>query len=52
MWGQAAEKFPTGAFAAIEFPVDHWRDVAPGRGRLMHFIRPRDLDPALGPTVF
>jgi phosphohistidine phosphatase len=42
-------KYPTAALAEIELPVDHWRDVDLGRGRLDRFIRPRDLDPALGP---
>ncbi|MBO9574703.1 MAG: histidine phosphatase family protein [Sphingobium sp.] len=44
-----AEKFPTAAIAVIDFDVDHWADVARGRGTLRRFIRPRDLDPALGP---
>jgi phosphohistidine phosphatase len=38
-----AGKYPTGALAEIDFEVDHWRDVAPGTGRLIRFIRPRDL---------
>lgn len=42
-------KYPTGALAEIELPIDHWRDAVPGIGRLVRFIRPRDLDPALGP---
>ena len=29
--------------------VPSWRDVAAGAGRLERFIRPRDLDPELGP---
>lgn len=45
------EKFPTAALAEIVFDVDHWRDVRPGAGRLARFIRPRDLDPALGPDA-
>lgn len=46
---EVAEKYPTGALAEIALPIDHWRDVVPGAGRLVRFIRPRDLDPALGP---
>ena len=42
-------KYPTAALAEISLPVDHWRDVAPGTGQLARFIRPRDLDPELGP---
>lgn len=42
-------KYPTGTFAEISFPVIHWRDVGETKGRLERFIRPRDLDPELGP---
>ncbi|WP_347301881.1 histidine phosphatase family protein [Croceibacterium sp. TMG7-5b_MA50] len=45
----AAEKFPTAAFAVLELDVATWRDAEPGCARLVHFARPRDLDPALGP---
>jgi phosphohistidine phosphatase len=48
---QVEEKFPTGSIAQISFPVDHWEDVRPNSGTLARFIRPRDLDPALGPDV-
>lgn len=45
-----AEKFPTAAMAVLDFPIDHWRDFPNnGAGHLRRFIRPRDLDPALGP---
>ena len=44
-----AEKFPTAALAEIALPAKHWADVAEGRGTLTRFIRPRDLDPELGP---
>ncbi|EIZ80238.1 putative phosphohistidine phosphatase, SixA [Novosphingobium sp. Rr 2-17] len=43
------EKFPTAAYAVIELPIDSWDDLAEASGRLVHLIRPRDLDPALGP---
>jgi len=39
-------KFPTAAAAVIEFDVDRWADAGPGRGRLSHFIRPKDLPSA------
>jgi phosphohistidine phosphatase len=42
-------KYPTGTLAEIDFPAMHWRDVAEGSGTLARFIRPRDLDPSLGP---
>lgn len=44
-----AAKYPTGALAEIVLPSAHWRDVAEGSGTLARFIRPRDLDAALGP---
>jgi hypothetical protein len=27
----------------IGFDVDHWREIAPGAGRLEAFVRPKDL---------
>ena len=46
---EIALKYPTGALAEIGFDVAHWRDVAPGGGRLARFIRPRELGEGLGP---
>ncbi|WP_375285531.1 histidine phosphatase family protein [Sphingomonas sp.] len=46
---QVEEKYPTASVAEIAFAVQDWADVAPGTGRLERFIRPRDIDPALGP---
>lgn len=45
------EKYPTASLAEIALDVGHWSDVAPGSGRLTRFVRPRDLDPALGPDA-
>ena len=45
------EKFPTAAFAVLECDIDHWADLHDGCARLVHLIRPRDLDPALGPQL-
>ena len=45
------EKFPTAAFAVIELAIDDWADLADGCGRLVYLKRPRDLDPALGPSI-
>lgn len=42
-------KYPTGTLAEISLPVEKWSEVAPGIGRVERFIRPRDLDPELGP---
>jgi phosphohistidine phosphatase len=36
-------KFPTGSLASITFDGE-WPDVDRGRGRLVSFVRPRDLD--------
>ena len=46
---ELAAKYPTATVAGIALPVDHWRDAAPTIGELACFIRPRDLDPELGP---
>jgi phosphohistidine phosphatase len=43
------EKFPTASIAEIQLPAAHWKDVKELSGTLTRFIRPRDLDPALGP---
>ena len=42
-----ALEFPTAAYAVIDFDTDRWAEIAPGRGRLDRFVRPRDIDPAL-----
>ena len=42
-------KYPTATLAEIGLPVERWSDVAQGAGSLTRFIRPRDLDPELGP---
>jgi phosphohistidine phosphatase len=43
------EKYPTASVAEIDFDVARWAEVGAGTGRLVRFVRPRDLDPALGP---
>lgn len=47
--GELELKYPTATVAEIRFDVDRWADVAAGGGTLVRFIRPRDLDPELGP---
>lgn len=49
MFDEAAVKFPTATFALIELAIDDWAALARDCGKLVHFQRPRDLDPALGP---
>ncbi|MGL4543917.1 MAG: SixA phosphatase family protein [Polymorphobacter sp.] len=46
---QAEIKYPTATIAVLEVDVARWADVDEGRARLRHFVRPRDLDPSLGP---
>ncbi|MBU3078129.1 SixA phosphatase family protein [Sphingomonas quercus] len=43
------EKFPTAALATIALPLSDWRHIRRGEGTLARFVRPRDIDPALGP---
>jgi phosphohistidine phosphatase len=47
--GEVEVKYPTGTMAEIALQVEDWADVAEGTGRIERFIRPRDLDPELGP---
>lgn len=42
-------KFPTATLAELRFEATRWSDLLPGQATLTRFIRPRDLDPALGP---
>lgn len=43
------EKFPTAALARMELAIDSWAKIAPRAAHLIDIIRPRDLDPKLGP---
>ncbi|MFM9828685.1 MAG: SixA phosphatase family protein [Sphingomonas sp.] len=45
------EKFPTASIAELALEVAHWAAVAPQAARLTRFVRPRDLDPTLGPDA-
>lgn len=49
LFDEAKVKFPTAAFAVFELDIDDWVDLKEGCGKLVHFARPRDLDPDLGP---
>lgn len=46
--GEVAMKYPTASIAELHVSGD-WATLLPGEARLSRFIRPRDLDPALGP---
>ena len=37
------EKFPTGALAVLEFDITSWKKLSPCSGKLVDFVRPRDL---------
>jgi phosphohistidine phosphatase len=49
--GEVEVKYPTGTVAEIGLPVEHWAQMEEGIGQIVRFIRPRDLDPALGPDA-
>jgi phosphohistidine phosphatase len=36
-------KYPTGALAVFKVPEGPWSDLAPGKAKLVEFVRPRDL---------
>jgi len=47
--GEVEIKYPTASLAEMAFAVDRWDKVSDGGGDLVRFVRPRDLDPELGP---
>ncbi|MDO6416613.1 histidine phosphatase family protein [Sphingomonas sp. BIUV-7] len=49
--GAVEEKYPTGSLAEIDLDIEDWADLAPATGGLARFVRPRDLDPELGPDA-
>jgi phosphohistidine phosphatase len=49
LFKEAVVKFPTAAYAVLECDVEHWADLKRYCAELVHFARPRDLDPELGP---
>jgi phosphohistidine phosphatase len=51
LFDEASVKFPTASFAVLELATDDWAALAKECGKLVHFARPRDLDPALGPEA-
>jgi phosphohistidine phosphatase len=38
-----AQKFPTAALAVFDFDLKSWKEIKPGLGRLIDFVRPKDL---------
>lgn len=51
LFDEAVTKLPTASYCVFECDIEHWSDLAPGCARLVHFARPRDLDPDLGPEA-
>ncbi|EMD83852.1 SixA phosphatase family protein [Pacificimonas flava] len=43
------EKYPTATVCQMRFDVDAWDEVEEGGGTIALLVRPRDLDPQLGP---
>jgi phosphohistidine phosphatase len=43
------EKYPTAALAQLELPIESWANIGKPVAHLKRFVRPRDLDPSLGP---
>ena len=41
--GGEVDAVPTGALIEIELPVDRWREIGDAKGRLVRFIRPKEL---------
>jgi phosphohistidine phosphatase len=44
-------KFPTATLAELRFEGGAWGDVRAGGAELVRLVRPRDLDPSLGPDA-
>lgn len=48
---EVEKKLPTSALARLEIDIADWRDLDVRQARIVAFIRPRDLDPSLGPAI-
>ena len=44
-------KYPTAALAQLEIDIESWGDIGKPVAQLKRFVRPRDLDPELGPDA-
>ena len=51
LFREATVKFPTATYAVLECDIDAWSELKKYVGELVHFARPRDLDPELGPET-
>lgn len=45
------EKFPTAAYAVLNLDIESWDQIEDGCGKIVHLVRPRDLDSTLGPQL-
>ncbi|WP_428682838.1 SixA phosphatase family protein [Sphingopyxis sp.] len=45
------EKLPTSALVRLELDITDWQALDVNMARIVDFIRPRDIDPALGPAM-
>ncbi len=48
---EVERKFPTATLAELRFDVSAWQQVPRASAELVRFVRPRDLDPSLGPDA-
>lgn len=48
---EVEEKLPTASLVQVTLDIDDWQHLDENMGRITAFIRPRDLDPALGPAM-
>lgn len=48
---EVEKKLPTSALARLELDIADWHDLDVNMARFTTLIRPRDLDPALGPAM-
>lgn len=51
LFDELMDKYPTASYAQFELDIESWSELAEGCGSLVYFVRPRDLDPALGPQI-
>lgn len=49
LFREAVVKFPTAAYAILACEIDHWSQLKRYCAEVVHFMRPRDLDPSLKP---
>lgn len=49
LFKEAVVKFPTAAYAILQCDISHWSELKRYCAELVHFVRPRDLDPTLAP---